>query len=461
MSSRAARRETIRSANSKPWGVFAASILVIGAAIAFGGASRENPIRLAIVEFASLPLALWGLRNLLLHQGWKGATIPLAIFAAIVLIPLIQVTPLPSGAWTHLPGQAPRLTALELGGLAPPWEPISLYPSATLATIPALFPPGAVFLGALSLTRVQIRSLALVWIGGAAAGLALGIFQIAMPDGGPAYLYKTTNTGSVVGFFANHNHEAGFLLALMPLAACLGAGPIRASQRNRARPWRGWLVGLYFILAIVALGVIRSRAGVILTAPAALASVGLMWWTSPSRDARRLTGALAAMIVFAAAAVALFALTPILRRFSGGAGEELRFRVWPILAHAASGCLPFGAGLGAFDRVFRAVEPLSLVAPAYFNHAHNDFLEIWLETGAMGAAVFSAFLAWLLSRARVVTLSHDELGAGALLAMIILLACSTVDYPLRTETLATLFAFCAAIVARARPAGHGEERTGA
>jgi hypothetical protein len=457
----AATRKSARPEAQEPWGLFAASFVVIAAAILFGGASRENHIRLALVELTSIPLAMLALRHLIFYGAWKSAIVPLAILASIMLVPILQIVPLPPDWWPRFPGQTPRLTALGFAGLARTWRPISLYPSATLAALPALFPPTALFLAALTLSEDQARRLAPLWIGGAVAGLMLGIFQLAMPEGGPAYLYKTTNIGSVVGFFANHNHEAGFLLALMPLAVCLGGGRSERSEKESLRVRGIWLAGLYLLLAIVALGVIRSRAGVILAAPASLGSLILLWWVSPSRGARFLTIALGGVIILGVAAVALFALTPILGRFAGGLSQEFRFEAWPLVARAAVAALPFGAGLGTFDRVFRAVEPLALVARVYFNHAHNDFLELWLETGLLGGALFVAFLVWMMARMRVIKSSRDGLAAGALLAMAILLACSVVDYPLRTETLATLFAFCAGIVARSGRASAPEPPTGA
>ena len=60
------------------------------------------------------------------------------------------------------------------------------------------------------------------------------------------------------------------------------------------------------------------------------------------------------------------------------------------MAQAADAYLPFGAGLGAFDTVFRSVEPLAELDPTYFNQAHNEYLETWLEAGWSGIALIIA-----------------------------------------------------------------------
>jgi O-antigen ligase len=94
------------------------------------------------------------------------------------------------------------------------------------------------------------------------------------------------------------------------------------------------------------------------------------------------------------------------------------------------------------------------VSSIYFNHAHNDYLELWLETGIVGASVFAAFAAWLVLRLVAVWIPcvgrrpATALSVAASLSIILLLAHSIVDYPLRTESLAVLFAFACGALAR-------------
>jgi O-antigen ligase len=92
------------------------------------------------------------------------------------------------------------------------------------------------------------------------------------------------------------------------------------------------------------------------------------------------------------------------------------------------------------------------VGPTYFNHAHNDYLELWLETGWLGAALLALFLVWFLLAAWRAWRAGTALSQGASAAVLLLLAQSAVDYPLRTETLAVLFAFCCALLARPQSA---------
>jgi len=437
---------------------FALAALLVIAAGLLGGASRENPLRLAAVEICALPLAALSVRALANKAHEIAAvTFPLAVMATIVAVPLLQLIPLPPAVWTALPGQAARVEALRLAGLPAPWLPFSLSPQETGRAALALIPPAAMFFAILGQSGRDRRRLAWLWIAVAAVGLVLGAAQVAEPAGGPAYPYRTTNVGSLVGFFANRNHEAGFLLALLPFAAALTTPldptePRQAKGRGRGlAPRMAWP---FILIAIVALGVIRSRAGLILAAPATLAALAIAWRGGHRRSGVRPLAAVAAAIGLAVLAVALFGLEPILGRFDGRAPAEFRFEAWPHVIAAARSFLPLGSGLGSFDRVFESVEPLSLVGPTYFNHAHNDYLELWLETGWAGLGILALFLVWFVGAAWRAWRSGSPFAQAASAATLLLMAQSVVDYPLRTEALAVLFAFCSGVLAtpgRPRP----------
>ena len=155
-------------------------------------------------------------------------------------------------------------------------------------------------------------------------------------------------------------------------------------------------------------------------------------------------------MALAIAAVGVFALAPILDRFDPDSPAEGRFENWPYVAEAAQTYLPVGSGLGSFDPVYRSIEPLDRLDPTYFNQAHNDYLEIWLETGWIGMALVLVFLAWWGRRSwacwRAPPSRESDLQRAASIAILMVLLHSAVDYPLRTEAIAVLFALFAAIL---------------
>nr|WP_245161535.1 O-antigen ligase family protein [Brevundimonas alba] len=206
-------------------------------------------------------------------------------------------------------------------------------------------------------------------------------------------------------------------------------------------------------LVVIGLAAIRSRAGVILFGPAVIASLLAAWIAAGRGRPKPALIALAGGAAVAVAAVALFALPPILARFEVQSAPEGRFEGWPIVAAAAETHLPLGSGIGSFDAVFRSVEPLEQLDPTFFNHAHNEYLETWLEAGWPGALLILAFLVWygrrLWSAWRAGPSRERDLQRAASIALLVMLAHSAVDYPLRTATLACLFALCAAILEKA------------
>jgi O-antigen ligase len=426
------------------------AIVLLALSVVLGGASREHTLRLTIVELAALPVLVIGANRLIRSGLWREHRFALGLLAALAAIPLVQLIPLPPAVWTGLPGRDQMVLALDLAGLQPGWAPLSLTPDLTWWSALALIPPAAVFLMALSASHTLNSRLTGVYMIAAVLGVLLGAAQLAS-GGEQLYPWETTSAGSVTGFFANRNHLATLLLACLPFAAALGAATLR--HRSDDRRLALWFGALFMGLVVIGLAAIRSRAGVILFGPTAIASLLAAWVAAGrGRPGPALIG-LAGGVAAAVGAVALFALPPILARFDVQSAPEGRFEGWPIVAAAADTHLPLGSGIGSFDAVFRSVEPLEQLDPTFFNHAHNEYLETWLETGWPGAILILAFLVWygrrLWSAWRAGPSRERDLQRAASIAMLVMLVHSAVDYPLRTATLACLFALCAAILEKA------------
>jgi O-antigen ligase len=418
-----------------------------------GGASRENAVPLAIIELAAIPLGALALRRMARERRLDAAMV---ILWLAIAVPLLQLIPLPAALWEAAPGHAALAGAFAALGLQPGWAPLSLFPRATLGCALALLPPAAMFLAVRALTADQRRIVASAWIVLAALGLLLGAVQLTQASGGWAYLYATTNRGALVGVFANRNHEAGFLLALTPIAATFAMPRLQdPSSRVRAGGLAHAMAiaaAAFALVALAALGAVRSRAGLLLAAPAIAGSLALLAWSRGARRSLAIVAAAGSAALAVVAAVALFASGPILARFAAPISDEARFEAWPTVVSAARSFMPLGAGVGAFERVFRAAEPLDLVDVTFFNHAHNEYLELWLETGIVGPGLLLTFAVWFAIAVRRACQGGDDLQRAASIAVGLLLAQSVVDYPLRTETIACLFAFaCGCLAARAAP----------
>lgn len=428
-----------------------ASVVLLALSFAFGGASQNHALRLALVELAALPLLVLAAGRLAQDGLWREHRFALGLLATVVAIPLVQLIPLPPAIWTSLPGRDEMVLGLELTGLEPGWAPLSVTPDRTWSSALALIPPVAFFLAVILLPQAHQQRLVQLCILAAIIGVVLGAAQLVSGNS-RLYLWSWTGAGSVTGFFANRNHLASFLLMALPFAIVAGAATLRRRDRQTTALWFG---ALFAGLVVVALAAIRSRAGITLFAPVILASLLAAWIAAgrgrPGRGLFILVGSMAAALT----AVAVLALPPILARFDHDA-PEARFQRWPLIAEAAQTYLPLGSGVGSFDAVYRSVEPLAELDNSFFNQAHNEYLETWLEAGWLGIGVFLAFMVWYARRSWVAWKSppsrEGDLRRAASIGIGVLLLHSIGDYPLRTVTLSVVFALCCGLLELTRRA---------
>jgi O-antigen ligase len=308
----------------------------------------------------------------------------------------------------------------------------------------------------------------LLGLGGLA--LVLGFFQMAQGPSGSLRFYEVTNASEAVGFFANRNHFAAGLYVTLVLGGLWHISTARQLLQTSEATSRSvlWLTtaALFLVCVVAGLAMARSRAGMIL-AMAALIGIVLMVLRErndgeDSKVRSRITmGRMSIMtVLFAAIFAAQFGLGSIMSRFEGDQLEELRVPLARTTLETALQSLPFGVGLGSFVPVYATVEKDKDILDSYANRAHNDLAEIFLETGVFGLLLLLAFFLWFFPKAWKVWLKPDggkqsvqvRLQRAATLIIMLLLAHSLVDYPLRTTALASLFAFFCAILATEAPA---------
>lgn len=437
-----------------------ATVVLLAFSVVFGGASRDHALRLALVELAALPLLVIAGGRLIESGLWRHHRFALALAGSVAAIPLIQLIPVPPMIWTGLPGRDQMVLALQLADLQPGWNPLTLAPEATWRSVLALVPPLAMFLAILSAPQRLGPHLVRLALLAAVVSMLLGAAQLASGSE-RLYPWATTSAGSINGFFANRNHLASLLLMMLPFAMVLGAAGLRRRDSSRLPLW---LAALFVGLVIITLAAVRSRAGITLFAPVMTISLLAAWIASGrGRPAPALLVLVGVTAVALTAAIAV-TLPQILARFDTQAATDGRFDRWPIVAAAAESYLPLGSGIGSFDAVYRSVEPLEQLDASFFNQAHNEYLETWLETGWLGAALIGAFLTWYGLRAwaawRARSSSTRDLQRAATIGIGAVLLHSVGDYPLRTVTMAVIFAICCAILEFAAQAdAEPEERT--
>ena len=442
------------------WGYPSLVVVVLVVALLFGGSARADAFSATIVRLAAIPLlgvAIWRLTT---YGVDRKAIWPIVTLGALALTAVVQLVPLPPAAWGELPGHELAAQVYPIVGTPRPWLPASLFPDGTLNSLFALIPPGAIFLAALTLDLNSRRRLLTVILATALLAVLLAMFQLVHGSGGVLRFYGVTNLDSGVGFFANRNHQASLLFAALPIAAWWAMLRPEGSELKSSGER---LIGLAVVaVLIVGLVLTRSRAAVILGGLSLALSLVLVYRSSARQGRGQRVLLFAGVGVAVIVLIAIFSLAPTIERFTYQP-LGLRWLQTPTFIRMGLDYAPFGSGLGSFEVVYQTYEPASLLREAYLMHAHDEFMEIWIEAGWLGALIVASGLCWFLTTAFTLWRDDraDELGRVGSIIVALLAAHSLADYPLRTPALAVLFALACGLMippfgrdlARRRPPG--------
>lgn len=415
--------------------------LILTIALFMGGSNGNRVIAFALLQ--GLSLGLLPLIAYRLTAGRQaGVAFPATLALLAVAVPLLQLVPLPFGIWSQLPMRGGVVETLEVAGVSPGAMPLSLTPGASLDAAFWLAPAVTCFLGLASLSlewRMRLLGLVLAWL---VISLGLGALQITTDIQDRWQFHSFTSKGLPTGFFANRNHQAIALAVGLPVA-----GALTAIWSDR-RPDREMLARMVYVgltgLLIIGILATRSRAGLALGSMALLAGLLLSWRIRTPGMLTSTRGWTTLLVVAVLIFGAQAGLGAVLSRFDGGPDREGRLGSWPTILRTARDLQPFGSGVGSFDPVYRSVEPPETISTTYVNEAHNDFLQLWMETGMVFPVLFIAFVVWLVLAVRRVMIggafAGRLVGLAAATGILILVMHSFVDYPLRTQALACLFA---------------------
>ncbi len=457
--------------------------VVLGLALLLGGATRAGFIGDVLLQLVSIPLllaAIW----LWLGEQTGPATRWRYLAGGLALAALLgQLLPLPAGLGAALsanPLGAAEAAGLQAPGLQSGWRTLSLTPHASWAAVISLIVPAAIVA---SVARLEARArlqLCGVVLGLGALASLMGFLQVAQGPQSALRFFAFTNDTEAVGFFANRNHFAAqlyvtFVLAVAWLATCARDFLQPGAHRTRAVFWLAVAVALLVALT-AGIAMARSRAGLLLFMAAVVAIAATITvnrreiLAQPVRGMNGAGAILVAAIGFAVVFAIQLGLYRMLVRFERDPLEDLRIPFgWTTLATLRDS-LPFGTGLGSFVPVYATVERAGDVFVGYANRAHDDLLEVLLETGLPGLLLLGLLLWWLGTRGWAIWrkpqpaeggggAEHLMLQRAAFLAILLLLAHCLVDYPLRTTALAAVFAFCCGVLVEPGEVGVEERRS--
>ena len=427
-----------------------------------GGSSRVDVPGQTLVQVASWAAIFFAV--LLMPQPTSDSRDPLLFLAAIALVPIVQLVPLPPAIWQKLPGHSGLAEGMHLIGDSQPWRPIAVVPGLTWNAAFALATPAAVLL-----LLASLKQTSRAWLPGLVVILAVtsGLVALVQFSGNRFEQPMIGYRYDVSGIFGNRNHFALFLAV-----GCL-AIPVWALGHRKGPGWRGAIaLGLPVLLVLTVLAS-GSRAGT-----AAIMAAMVLGPLAVHENIRRMHAgwprwAVPTIIIGSLLLVAIGAglsfrsgrADSINRAMGGQVAEDMRARALPTMLTMTRDYFPVGIGVGGFDPVFRRYEPFDLLKPTYFNQAHDDVLATLLEGGLLGAVVFLAAVAWWIRASILVwrPISKLDDGMGQIMrarfgstSIGLILGASLVDYPIRTPLMAATLALLAALLAWGKASRHSQ-----
>lgn len=464
--SRASKQREVRAfdfRNSAVTGVEWSLIALLAAAVLAGGGGVGAALGNLAVQLVALACLAF---NRLRVRDFLSRSSPwLRWLAALTLaLPLAQLIPLPPFLWHALPGRDLVVEATALIGADDVWRAFTVDFAATALSALSLVPPLAVLALAVGLNSGQQTRILLFVVALALLNLALGALQLSTDNqyGNPYPDGAVLN--NLYGTFANRNSAGLFLLVSIVTAAAAFAGTDWLKGRlldNRAG------VTLIAIGGLLAVGVVltQSRSATLLfgIAIAAIAGYRILRRPSAASAARAAAGeprgSTGTWIVLGAVVAVLLGIGVLgSAKFhqTGARFAEMdgtRVQIWDDAMGTAHRYWPLGSGTGTFDQVFQVDETLEHLSPGLAGRAHNDLLEIAIESGIVGLALLAGWVAWLVREGlRARDLPDRARRLAALLGLVLIGLQSLVDYPLRNEAMLCIAALLIAVLGRPSPA---------
>lgn len=442
-------QETFAGRDAVVWLHLALMFLVFVAAWLGGGVTEDSSSVDEWLQLLALPVLVMAVIILAdrlptdrLAQAGIGAML------LIVLVPALQLLPLPSQLWLSSPARASLAHDLAQAGVNRLSYLGTLAPQETEKGLWSLLPAIAFFLGGLALPSRTRRRALIVVVAIVLMNAVFAFYQAGLPPESELRLYQYPDGSAAFGgLLINHNHHATVLVIGMVLSVGLG---IDAWRRRRGGQWLGlylWHAGaaLFCLLLIPLTG---SRAGAALALPM-LGAVLLLAGALPLERIKRSKGARFALA--GVAFLALLGLWLMRGRIGDVMSADPRFAVANATFAMGGDYLPWGSGIGSFVEVFAQNAPNLLMMPAFANHAHNEYAEWWL-TGGLPAMLALAVVLVVLTIAglRILRLNGRSgdavVAASCWVAIVTAVLHSWVDFPLRTTTVMTTVALMAGLM---------------
>jgi O-antigen ligase len=414
-----------------------------------------------LFAFVAALLVLWALRALL-EGRLLFKTCPVVVcLTALCILTMLQIVPLPRAWVTAL---SPKTTELrdallpsaDETGIARAEETtatLSLAPGVTRLELLRLIAALALFAAVRNNLVDPGAFYRLGWLL-AANGVMLALIGMGQLTSSPRneIYWSVPTKGQVFGPFVCRNHAAYYLNLCLGLTAglLLGTRYFLTSERSS---WRGifrdprvlWLIcgiGIMFAGLVATL----SRGGLIGLGIGVVTCLGLLIFQFGKR-----TPWIGAGLILGLSAALIFwqGSDRVSQRWDKMGGEnstpEARIEVWTRSWPLVSQFPTFGTGLGTFGHVEQMRRQPGDNSYVFNDHAHNDFLEIWIEGGTIQLLLALAIIILVFRKGYQAFRQQGDTGLGrlalgALIAFIAIVLHSFVDFGLHIPAVAVLAA---------------------
>jgi len=310
-------------------------------------------------------------------------------------------------------------------GAGPPLDTPSVMPGATLDALLLSLGYFALYLVAAMTCRERRRRRLVAGVL-VFSGLVQAVYGSLMTLSGAEYGFlakKAFYLGFATGTFVNRNHLAAYL----ELTSAVGLGLILSELRAGAGGgWRlrlsGWIELAFSTKARVRIAMAMMVVGLVLTRSrmgnsaffVALCVTGLAYIALRERQLlwRALVLFASLLLVDTLIVSHWFGLSQVVERIEATRIEqEERPLVYQALPRMLPAYRATGSGLGSFAQAFTPYRPPQV--RAYYDHAHNDYMEFLVETGIPGLAILLLLAGThVLHALRVVWKRRDRLPQG-------------------------------------------------
>lgn len=372
--------------------------------------------------------------------------------ALLVLLGFAQLVPLGEKWPAAAPAADTRAAVIAaVPDLDPAVRRSSLSPADTADAVARVIAYGLLGIAALVAFRERAHRLQ------AAAAIALsGAFQALYGSAeylsGHQHIFgyaKRFYLDEATGTFVNRNHFAGYLAMSLPLALALALPERRVRARGESfrKRFLRWTSSSGPSVLFAALATVAMWIGVILSysrTGLAAALAGTLVLGVLGRMARRSIPLIAVVLLVPTLALLWLQIRTPGERFAALADElgsgSGRLAVWATSLSLVPAHPVLGHGLGTFESVYEPHQDAR--APLHYDHAHNDWIEVLLEGGALGFFAI-AWLCFLLTRhglrlARAAAGRDQLIGAAALAGVAALSFHSLTDFCIRIPATALL-----------------------